>query len=362
MSEASNGADLLFTEMADAVRYSQNWQRAIREQDEHRTRAKQQLAELDDLATRLSAAFAGLSIDAEDSDALYRKVTEFSALAIQQTKDRVNSKLKAALDESTAESKSEELKAKRSLESYLAVTPLPVIDEEISLQLSDSSYSATAEYKCPAEIEYEFLLNTATSPLFRGEFAFSGVRKGVKLPVRLGKTWLRKEPVPDYEKLDDYALARARASKNHLEATFVDHETNSEVGLVFSRSGSDSFVTVEYSDDKGKVDVTGEAALSKYLDLQMMKGAAGRLLDAVLDLRKDKVQLDKLECDGEDILATLDLLGFMQRAVLVIAKSKDSMSAMKKVDPKMAIERLKLLGPGGTKIIEALGLAARRGN
>ncbi len=359
MSEESTSADLLFTELADAVRYSQNWQRAIDEQKEKRTTAEWQLEELNDLAVRVSKAFGGLHLDAEDAESLSRKVNEFAALAIQQTKDRINAKLKAAMEESESESKSEELKAKRSLESYLAVTPLPVIDEEVSLELSDSSYSAKAEYKCPGEIEYEFLLNTASSPRFRGEFKFSGVRKGVKLPVRLGKTWLRREPVPDYEKLDDYALSKARASKQHLEATFVSHETESVVDIVFSRSANESFVTIEYSDDKDKVDVTGEAALSKHLDLTLMKGAAARLLDAILELKKDKLQLGKLESSGEDVLATLDCLGFMQRAVIVLVKSKESRTAMSKVDPKLAIERLKLLGPGGIKIMETLGLIPR---
>jgi hypothetical protein len=358
LSEASKGADLLFSEMADAVRYSQNWERSIKEQDETRTKAKRQLDELDELATRISKAFDQLALNAEDSRNLSTKVNEFAALAIEQTKDRIRAKLKATLDEATSESKSEELKAKRSLESYLAATPLPVIDEEISLELSDSSYSARAECRCPGEIEYEFLINTASSPHFRGEFTFAGVRKGVRLPVRLGKNWLRKEPVPDFEKLDGYALSKAKASKNHLEATFVSHETNSTVDLVFSRSGNDSFVTIEYSDDKGKVDVTGEAALSKHLNLTLMKGAAGRLLDAIMDLRKDKLQLAKLESGGEDILATLDCLGFMQHAVLVLIQSKESMEAMSKINPKMAVEKLKLLGPGGTKIIETLGLAA----
>ncbi len=361
MSEASKGADLLFTELADAVRYSQNWARSVREQNEARTRAGEQVEELEDLRARISKTFDGLQLDVEDSDNLSRKVNEFSALAIQQTMDKVKAKLQAALEDMESESRSEELKAKRSLESYLAATPLPVTDEELSLELSDGSYSAKAEYNCPGEIEYEFLLNTASSPHFRGRFTFSGVRKGVRLPVRLGKTWLRREPVPDFEKLDDYALTKARASKSHLEATFVDHGTNAAVDLVFSRSGNDSFVTIEYSDEKGKVDVTGEAALSKHLDLQLMKGATGRLLDAIIDLRKDKLQLSKLECAGEDVLATLDCLGFMQRVVAVLAQSKESMKAMNAIDPKMAIERLRLLGPSGAKMIETLGLVKRNG-
>jgi hypothetical protein len=361
LSEESKGADLLFTELADSVRYSQNWARSIKEQDEARTKAGELLEELDGLAGRISRIFDDLHLDVSDSENLSRKIDEFAALAIQQTKDRVKAKLETTLEEMASESRSEELKAKRGLESYLAATPLPVTDEGISLELSDSSYSAKAEYKCAGEIEYEFMLNTANSSRFRGELMFSGVLKGVKLPVRLGKTWLRKEPVPDFEKLDDYALTKARASKNHLEATFVNHGTNGAVNFVFSRSGSDSFVTIEYSDDRGKIDVTGEAALSKHLDLQSMKEATGRLLDAIIDLRKNKLQLSKLECSGEDVLATLDCLGFMQRVVLVLSQSKESMNSMSTIDPKMAIERLKLLGPGGAKMMETLGLVKQTG-
>jgi len=359
LSEASTSAALLFTELADAVRYSQDWRRSIKEQNETRTMAGEQLEALDDLAARISKAFDDLHLDSADSESLSRTINEFAALAIQQTKDRIKAKLEKAIEDLTSESKSDELRAKRGLESYLAATPLPVIDEEVSLELSDSSYSAKAEYTCPGDIEYQFLLNTASSPYFRSEFAFSSVRKGIKLPVRLGKTWLRKESVPDFEKLDDYSLFKARASKNNLEATFVNHETDSIVGLVYSRSGADSFVTIEYSDDKGKVDVTGEAALSKHLDLPMMKGAAGRLLDTIVELRKGKLQLSKLESAGEDVLATLDCLGFMQQAVSVLVRSKVSRDAMNKVDTKMAIERLKLLGPGGVKIMETLGLVSR---
>lgn len=361
LSKAPNGTNLLFTELADAVRYSQNWGRSIKEQNEARSRAGEQMEELEGLERKISKTFEDLHLDVEDSENLSRRIDEFVSLAIQQTKDRIEAKLETTLDELESESRSEELKAKRSLESYLASTPLPVTDEEVSLELSDSSYSAKAEYTCAGEIEYEFLLSTAQSQNFRGEFMFSGVQRGVRLPVRLGKTWLRKEPVPDFEKLDDYALFKAKASKNHLEATFANHGTSSTVALVFSRSGNESFVTIEYSDIRGQVDVTGEAALSKHLDLQAIKVSTGRLLDSIIELRKDKLQLNKLESSGNDVLATLDCLGFMERAVSVIAQSKESMQAMSTVDPKMAIEKLKLLGPGGTRMMEALGLVKRGG-
>lgn len=130
--------------------------------------------------------------------------------------------------------------------------------------------------------------------------------------------------------------------------------------MVFSRSESDSFVTIEYSNDKEKVDVTGEAGLSKHLDLPMMKGAGGHLLDAILELRNDKRQLSRLESEGEDVLVTLDFMQFMQHIATVLVQDKELMLAVSMVDQKMAVERLKLLGPGGSKIIETLGLDSRR--
>jgi len=359
LSAADKGADLLFTELVDAVRYSRNWQRSIAEQAEANAAADRQMEALAQLSSRISDALGDLDLGPEDSKSLSRKINEFSNLAIEQAKDKVKARLRANLDAATAEAKSAELKAKKSLESYLAATPLPVIDQDVSLDLADGSYSAKAEYKCAGEIEYEFLLNTAASPHFREELAFSRVRKGVKLPVRLGKTWLRKELVPDYEKLDDYALSRARASKGHLEATLVHPETGSKVELVFSKSGSDSFVTISYADEKGEVDVTGEAGLSRHVDLPTMKGVGARILDAILDLSMEKLQLSRVECAGVDVLATLDCSGFMQQAVRVLVRSKTSVAAMSKVNPKLAIERLNLLGPEGAKIKETLGLTAR---
>jgi hypothetical protein len=359
LSEQPRNANLLLTELVDAVRYSQNYERLLKEQTELKTHADKQLQMLDDVAPRISLAFDGLDLDPKEAEGLARKINEFAALAVQQTRDRIKSRLQSELDDSAARLKSEDSKAKKSLESFLAAQPLSVIDEEFSLELANGSYTTLAEYKCAGEIEYEFLLNAAGSPMFRSELTFARVQKGVKLPARLGKAWLKREPVPDFERLDGYGMIKARASKNHLTAVFQNHETSSVVTLVYSRSADESFLTIEYADEKGKVDVTAEAGLSKYLDLPPMKTSTGRILDAIVDLKKEKLQLNKLDSEGKDILATLDCLGFMQHVAVVISQSKESMEALRTIDPKMAIERLKLLGPGAAKMMEILGFVPR---
>jgi len=96
LSEVSS-ADLLFTELADSVRYSQNWGRSLKEQDEARVRAGERLEELEGLARRISETFDDLHLEVEDSESLSRKINEFAALAIQQTKDRVKAKLETTI-------------------------------------------------------------------------------------------------------------------------------------------------------------------------------------------------------------------------------------------------------------------------
>jgi len=178
LSEATKGADLLFTELVDAVRYSRDWQRSIKEQNDAKDRAAKQVDELQLLSTRISEALDSLDLDGEDSKSLSRKINEFSALAIEQAKGKIEAKLRATLDEAASESRSDELKAKKSLESYLAATPLPLIDEEVSLELSDSSYSAKAGYKCAGEIEYEFADGSPTLAVVQGQGFFLAAGTG----------------------------------------------------------------------------------------------------------------------------------------------------------------------------------------
>jgi len=359
VSEASPSARSFFTDLVDAVTYSQAWMQSTEEQRAYRERAEKQLHELGELASRIAAAFDGLQLDKEYADPLSKVINEFADAAIKQQREKLNSKLKEWMHESSSASEAERLKALRGLESYLATTPLPVVDEEVVLELSESSYTATVEYKCAGKIEYVFLLNTANSPLFRGEFTLAAVHRGIKLPVRLGKAWLRKEAVPDFEKLDAYVLSTARASRNHLVSNFVNPEARAAVGMVFSRSGKESFLTAEYTDSKGKVDVTAEPALSKHLDLVSLKSAMSQLLDGILKLKNEKLKLDRLEAQGKDVLASLDCFGFMQQAAAQIVQSNESLEDVRKNDPKIAKERLKLLGPNGTVIMDLLGISVR---
>jgi hypothetical protein len=353
---------MFFTELVDAVRYSENWAESLENQTKARKGIESQVEALDELVSRVSGSFDGLGLEQEYGTNLSKIINEFVVAAVNQTRQRLDSRLKAALEESSSELSSEKLKAIKSLEAYLSVTPLPVLEEEVSLELSEGSYAASARYRCPEEIEYEFLLNTANSPLFRSQFNLAAFKKGARIPVRLAKTWLKKEPVPDYEKLEGYTLSKAQASKNHMTATFARDETGAAITVVYSKSNEESFVTVEYSDASGKMDITGEPALNKHLDIVFLRESMSRLVESVSELDREKLRLVRLEYDGVDVLATMKCLGFMQQVTKAIAKSRELLDAMRQLDPKTSMDRLKLLDERGIAIAGALGLGARSKN
>lgn len=355
---ASSSASAPFAELIEAVRYSQSMSEALEKQADARRDMERQLNALEEIRVRVSELFATGKLDPAFVEPLSKTVNGFVSVAVQQARSKINEKLNAVIEGFAAEVSSLRMNAVRSLQSFLAATPLPVLDEEIGLNLADGSYAARASYGCGGGIKYEFLLNTVGSELFKGRLAVSALWKGARLPVRLGKGWLKKEPVPDFEKLDNYVLLDARASKSHLSATFADQGTGARAVVVFSRSSNGSFVTVEYSDEAGSVDVTGEPSLTKYLDMGSLRQTMNRLLDAMMELDGDKLRLVKLESAGDDILESLDCFGFMQQVVSVVAQSEELVQAIRQLDPRTTSDKLKLLGAKGAAVSAALGLGS----
>jgi hypothetical protein len=356
MTDAAGSANAFFTELVDAVRFAQSLSEYIEKQAETKRSLERQLDALEEIQSRIAALFDAKKLDPEFSGPLAKAVNQFVSAATEQSRAKINEKLKRTVDEFSSEANSLKLKAVKSLESFLAVTPLPVLDEEVGLDLSEGSYAAYADYKCSGEIEYEFLLNTANSTLFKSALSISALWKGTRIPVRLSRVWLKKEPVPDYEKLDNYVLSAARASRNHLSATFTNLETTATSTMVFSRSNNDSFITVEYKDKAGKADVTGEPSLNRHLDLGSLKRTMGRLLDEITELDADKLRLVKLESAGEDILESLACFDFMKQVVGAFVQSGELIKAVRSLDPRMTRDRLSLLGENGQQVASALGL------
>jgi hypothetical protein len=302
----------------------------------------------------------------EDLDDEFRelisKIEEFADTAALQTKRVLEQKFEKQKEELKEEAEAYRIKALKSIETFLSSDPLPILDKRVTLKAVGGAYEARVRYTCAEKIEYEFLLDTKNVDLFQNSLEFSKFEKGLKIAVRLGKTWLKSELVPGYEKLDQYVLSSAEVSKTNTVATFIHEQSEKKFTFVYSKSETQSFIEVKYEDSQGSVDVNADPQLNKYLETEPLKYALENLTLALLELERHKMRLTKLVQDENDLLSSLDFFE------LLLTSSKIASQNLKKVpgatlftefskeEIVQFVERLKLLGREGLQIASLFGI------
>jgi hypothetical protein len=355
----------LMFNLVDAVVYSKNSKELTQEAEERAKIFEKKTKKLDALIKELDETLRSYS-KGEDLDDEFRelisKIEEFADTAALQTKRVLEQKFEKQKEELKEEAEAYRIKALKSIETFLSSDPLPILDKRVTLKAVGGAYEARVRYTCAEKIEYEFLLDTKNVDLFQNPLEFSKFEKGLKIAVRLGKTWLKSELVPGYEKLDQYVLSSAEVSKTNTVATFIHEQSEKKFTFVYSKSETQSFIEVKYEDSQGSVDVNADPQLNKYLETEPLKYALENLTLALLELERHKMRLTKLVQDENDLLSSLDFFE------LLLTSSKIASQNLKKVpgatlftefskeEIVQFVERLKLLGREGLQIASLFGI------
>ncbi|EQB71443.1 MAG: hypothetical protein AMDU1_APLC00026G0006 [Thermoplasmatales archaeon A-plasma] len=129
--------------------------------------------------------------------------------------------------------------------------------------------------------------------------------KGIKLPARIGKTWVSKDPVVDLKKLDHYFLSSAVLSPTNLVLTFSNDETDSSYTFHSSVSEDSHFLEIEYRDQMQTVNITSQPAMNSAVNRDVLISLISQIRVAMLYLRDHKLRLSRLILREIDILATM---------------------------------------------------------
>jgi hypothetical protein len=361
-----------FSSLVDAMRCLRRSRELDNDIEEARTLAKSKMASLDARIVEISRSIDGLkeSLGEARAQELSKKILGFSTTAFDQMKEKINEETEKQVQQLIADSKSEKTKTIRNLEAFLATSPFSFLDRSVEVEKKEAAYGATASYRCPADIEYQFSLDTKASPFFRGQFRITQLDRSLRVPIGLGKSWLRKDPVPDFEDLDSYVVQKSNATDTSLIAEFVDLEKNSDLKGVYTRQGTHTSLTLHYSNGNKSVDISADPSLNAQLDSEAFVRVMEKLWLATNDLEGRKISLTRLYCDGKDVLEGLECDDFIKKSWLVIApRIKDALKANSSVESKMKLlgepfderivrEKLRSLGDDGQEIAASLELAA----
>jgi hypothetical protein len=354
-----------FSCLVDAMRFAyhkEQLEQKILEIEERSARSIFDLQELNGKLENLVQS-VGDEFDREAISDLSTQITGFSHLAIEQAKTKIEMKNKVELSEFQSNLDSEITKTRKSIEAFIAISPFTTLDKVLNVKLLDGAYEARGIYRCSENIEYEFSYDTKKSRTFSKEFRLSTFEREFRVPISVGKTWLRRDQVPDYERIDQYALVSAESSETNLIVLFKHAEKDSQLKVVYSKHDSHSSLSIVYSDGQRSVDITSTPSLNRFLDSEPLERTMERVWLSIIDLENYKVGLTKLVSDEVSTLERLDCFEFFAKSWKIIAprvtqemKSSKDDASEDGLNVPFVLERVGMLGENADSILEILEL------
>ncbi|MDA4129370.1 MAG: hypothetical protein OK457_01235 [Thaumarchaeota archaeon] len=355
-----------FSCLVDAMRFAYHKEQLDQRILEIEERSAKSVSDLQDLNGKLEnlVQTAGDEFDRETITELSAQITGFAHLAIEQAKAKIESKNKLELSEFQSSRDSEITKTRKSIEAFVSTSPFTILDKVLNLRLLDGAYEARGIYRCAENIQYEFSYDTKKSRTFSKEFRLSTFEREFRVPISVGKTWLRRDQVPDYERIDQYALVSAESSETNLIVVFKHAEKDSQLKVVYSKHDSHSSLSIAYSDGQRSVDITSTPSLNRFLDSEPLERTMERLWLSLIDLENYKVGLTKLVSEDVSILENLDCFEFFAKSWKIIApriiqemkSSKDDAESEDRLTVPYVLERVGMLGENADSILEILEL------
>ncbi|MHB8360420.1 MAG: hypothetical protein ACYDDC_01280 [Thermoplasmataceae archaeon] len=362
-----------FTYMIDAI----GSQRESIQQSEYLEKLKSsipgEISDIDSLLSTIIKSFESFRNEKGISNILETETTiiNFTKAALENYKKKITEERNLKISEISSNVSALILNANKSMQAYLSSDPIDILDYSITVKWINGAYEGLAKYSCQNSVEYDFTLNTRNSELLKESLKFSTLEKGLKIPVRSASTWIGKEPQLDYERLDKYSLVSASITKGNLFVNFQDPEKSSSFVFVMSRGTDSSFLSIEYKDENGEVDITGQPALNNMLEIERIEDPLDRIYGTLLELEQNKLKLSRLSVNGKDILSTSSYLEFgkfifdiMNGKFIEVIKNLPEKG--KEQSPTGGLsknyikERLRVLGQLGNEMLQGLGFTDKK--
>jgi len=118
---------------------------------------------------------------------------------------------------------------KKTLESFFIFDPIPIIFQIYTIKAAEKGFTAKVQIDSEDGISCFFDIASSESPFWKGNVRVRDFVKGVEIPARMKKPFLKKELLPDIVNIDDFLLGDLILSDKELEVVFrKKSDTNSE--------------------------------------------------------------------------------------------------------------------------------------
>ena len=365
-----------FSSLIDAMKDAQRMHEVEAKMRETEDSNKARLAALLKLQEDITGVVMSLqdSLGKDVAADLEKHVSSLSLVAIDLSRKKLEDRYSTTLKDNQIAYDIEKTKTFKSMEAFLATMPFPLLDKAISLRSVSGAYAANVRYDCANNIQYEFSLDCKRSGVLNKNYVLTSPEGEIKVPVAMGKSFLKKEPAPDYEALEHYVLSVSEATEPHLASTYAYADKSSSITIINSKRDAHVSMTVEYVTTGARTSITSEPALNKFLNSEQIEKASEALWRSILELENFKMDLVKLISDGKVVFEDekLDPGQFLTKAWTIIepevqaAAKQGALTAEGSaaspgqesgLNEAFVRQKISILGEGGNPLLASLKLS-----
>ena len=181
------------------------------------------LEEMDIFLMRIENAISDAIANSEEQEIIIQyadKSKEFLKKFMDEGKNKFSDEILREIDLLGKKVDEADEENRKTLESFFILDPVNIISKKYTLKKAEKGYSAKVLVSCEGTITCLFEIASSEIPFWDGQVKAIDFVRGLEIPARMKKPFLKKEEVPDIVKIDDYFLTDLVLSGKELEVVF----------------------------------------------------------------------------------------------------------------------------------------------
>ncbi len=282
------------------------------------------LDEMDKFLLTVENAIAGAVAGSKEQETIVRyaeKSKEFLKKFIEDGKAKYSDEIFQEIAEFEKKVKEADEENRKTLESFFMQDPLPIINKRYIIKATEDSYASLVHVDCEGNISCIFEIASSEIPFWDGHVKAYDFLRGVEVPARMKKPFLKKELVPDIVKLDDYLLSDLVLSGKELEVVFRKRLDASTERFRLKMDFREEFsVEVYHAEENGvETNIQAVSELKAALSIHRLHEFGDKIVEQTNMLYQKRRRLKTLHLGGRDVFEENLIFGLMQKVAEIFA-------------------------------------------
>lgn len=282
------------------------------------------LNEMDVLLSTIEVTIADAVSKSKEQETIVKhaeKIKESAKSYIEENKTVFSDDTAQKIESSKKDIVSMTEESRELLESFFIKDPIHIVDKKYDIRATEEGYSVLVQTYCEGGISYVFNVMTSDIPFWKNHVKVLNFVRGVEIPAKMKKPFLKKEEVPDIITIDNYFLSDVVMSKGELEVVLKKRiYTTSEKFRLKANLTGEFMVDIYYAGEDGvEKNIRSVPELDNAINNPRLHELGEKIIGHLDDLYQKRQKLKSIYMDDKDVLEDNFVFDLIQKVAEILA-------------------------------------------